>query len=42
VTSTTGTKILAEQWFVLEAGEQLSVYLVAASGTVDVRLTEVA
>lgn len=41
VTSSTGTKVFEGQFFPLEAGDQLGVWLVAASGTVDVRITEV-
>lgn len=41
VTSSTGTKVFKGQYFPLEAGDQLTVYLVADSGTVDVRITEV-
>lgn len=41
VSSTTGTLIKKGQWFPQEAGEDLSVWVVAASGTVDVRITEV-
>ena len=42
VTSTTGTKVFKGQYFPLEAEDQLTVYLVAATGeTIDVRITEV-
>lgn len=41
VTASTGTKVYERQYFPLEAGELLTVYLVAESGTVDVRITEV-
>lgn len=41
VTSSTGTKIFKGQVFPLEATSSLPVYVVAESGTVDVRITEV-
>lgn len=41
VTASTGTKVFKGQFFPLEATDQLPVWLVAASGTVDVRITEV-
>lgn len=42
VSSTNGTKIFKGQWIVIEAGEQLPVWVVTATGlTVDVRITEV-
>jgi len=41
LTSSTGTKIFQGQYFPLEAADSLAVYVVAASGTVDVRITEV-
>lgn len=41
VTSTTGTKIFQGQVYPLEATHQLPVYVVAASGPIDVRITEV-
>lgn len=42
VDDTTGTKIFKGQWIMIEAGEFLPVWVVAASGgTVDVRITEV-
>lgn len=41
VNSTTGTKIFQGQFFPFEAGEALPIYIVAASGTVNVRITEV-
>ena len=42
VSSTTGTKVFQGQYFPLEAGESLNVWLVAEAGeTVDVRITEV-
>ena len=41
VTSSTGTKIFKGQIYPLEATHQLPVYVVAESGTVDVRITEV-
>lgn len=42
VTSSTGTKIFKGQVYPLEAGEALPVWVVSASGTVNVRITEVA
>lgn len=42
VTSNSGTKIFKGQWIQLEASDSLPVWLVADSGTVDVRITEVA
>lgn len=42
VSSTTGIKVFKGQHFPLEAGPELTVYIVAASGTVDVRISEVA
>lgn len=41
LTSSTGTKIFQGQYFPLEASDSLPVYVVADSGTVDVRITEV-
>jgi hypothetical protein len=41
VTASTGTKIFKGQVYPLEATDQLPVYIVAASGTIDVRITEV-
>ncbi len=41
LTSSTGTKIFKGQYFIMEASDSLPVYVVAASGTVDVRITEV-
>lgn len=41
VTSSTGTKVFKGQVFPLEATDQLPVYVVSASGTIDVRITEV-
>jgi hypothetical protein len=41
VTSSNGTKIFKGQVYPLEAGELLNVFIVADSGTVDVRITEV-
>ena len=42
VTSLTGTKVYKGQYFPLEAGDSLSVYLVAETGdSIDVRITEV-
>jgi len=42
LTSSNGTKIFKGQWIQLEVGEMLSIYLISDSGTVDVRITEVA
>jgi len=42
VTASTGTKIFKGQVYPLEAGERLPVWIVSASGTVNVRITEVA
>lgn len=42
VTSSTGTKIFKGQYLPLENSEDLTVYLISDSGTVDVRITEVA
>lgn len=41
VTSLTGTKIFQGQVYPLEAAQSLPVWVVAASGTIDVRITEV-
>jgi hypothetical protein len=41
VSSTTGTKIFSHQLIIIEASEQLAVYLVSETGTVNVRITEV-
>jgi hypothetical protein len=41
VSSTTGTKIFSNQLIIIEASEQLAVYLVSETGTVNVRITEV-
>ena len=41
VTSATGTKIFKGQIYPMEATDKLPVYIVAATGTVDVRITEV-
>ena len=41
VTSSTGTKIFKGQIYPMEATDKLPVYIVAATGTVDVRITEV-
>ena len=41
VSSTTGTLIFEGQFFPLEASDQLPVWLVSETGTVDVRITEV-
>lgn len=40
VSASTGTKVFKGQYFSLEATDQATVYLIAASGTVDVRITE--
>ena len=42
VSTSNGTKVLKNQLVIIEAGEQLPVYLIAETGTVDVRITEVA
>ena len=42
VTSSTGTKIAKGQFFSLECSSTLPIWMVASSGTVDVRITEVA
>lgn len=42
VTTSNGTKIYRDQVFPIEAGEALEVWVIADSGTVDVRITEVA
>lgn len=41
VTTTTGTKIFQGQFFPFEAEDSLSVWVIAASGTIDCRITEV-
>lgn len=41
VTSSTGTKIYQGQVYPVEATDKLAVYVIAASGTVDTRITEV-
>lgn len=41
VSSTTGTKIFKGQIYPMEASDNLAVWIVAESGTVDVRITEV-
>lgn len=41
VTSSTGTLVYQGQYFPLEATEQLNVFIVSETGTVDVRITEV-
>lgn len=42
VTASNGTKVFEAQFFPLEAGEQLPVWLVAETGqSIDVRITEV-
>lgn len=42
LTVSNGTKVFQGQLIVIEAGETLPVYLIAETGTVDVRITEVA
>jgi len=42
VSASTGTIIKKGQFFPFEAKDTLPIYLVAASGTIDVRITEVA
>jgi hypothetical protein len=42
VTISTGTKIFSQQFFPLETGFDLKIWLISVSGTVDVRITEVA
>ena len=42
VSSSNGTKIFENQTEPFEAGDQLTIWVVAESGTVDVRITEVA
>lgn len=42
VTSSTGTKVFEGQLIYIEASDRLSVYLIADTGTVNVRITEVA
>jgi hypothetical protein len=41
VTSTNGTKIFKGQVYAMEATDQLPVWIVAETGTIDVRITEV-
>lgn len=41
VTTSTGTKIFRGQTYAMEATDTLTVFVIAASGTVDVRITEV-
>lgn len=41
-TTSSGTKIFMGQVYPLEATDSLPVYIIAASGTVNVRVTEVA
>jgi len=41
VTASTGTKIFQGQFFPFEAEASLSIYVIAGSGTVDTRITEV-
>jgi hypothetical protein len=40
VTASTGTKVFKNQFISLEAADKLTVYLVTASGSVNVRITE--
>jgi hypothetical protein len=42
VTTSTGTKIFQGQLFPFEAGESMPIFVIAASGTIDCRITEVA
>lgn len=42
VTTSTGTKIFQGQFFPFEAGEELDIWVICATGTVDCRITEVA
>ena len=42
VSTSTGTLVLKNQLVIIEAGTTLPVWLIAATGTVDVRITEVA
>lgn len=42
VSYTTGTKIIESQFFELEVASTLSIYLVAETGSINVRITEVA
>lgn len=41
VTASTGTKIYQGQVYAMEATEKLLVFIVASTGTVDVRITEI-
>jgi len=41
VTTLTGTKIFSGQFFPFEAKESLKIWVIAESGTVDCRITEV-
>jgi hypothetical protein len=41
VSSTTGTLVMEGQFFPLEATHKLDVWIVCATGTIDVRITEV-
>lgn len=40
VTTSTGTKIFKNQIYPIEASEKLAVYIIAETGTVNVRITE--
>ena len=42
VTTSNGTKIFSNQFFPLEVGPELRVWVITATGTVDVRISEVA
>ena len=42
VTTTSGTKIISGQCWPLEASDKLPVYIIAETGSVNVRITEVA
>jgi len=41
VTSSNGTKIFRGQIYAMEATDTLAVYIIASTGTIDVRITEV-
>lgn len=42
VTTSNGSKIFMNQFFPIEVGSDLRVWIIASTGTVDVRITEVA
>ena len=42
LTKNNGTKIFKGQWIQLEVGDMLPIFIIADSGTVDVRISEVA